>query len=268
MRSRGSSSAPVAAAARAAGIDVRAVLSNDIVGDLTGPQRAASARRIRLFSEGLPIPFSDAALDEARRLGGLADGPSRQLARHVADVADAHALAVRPLLVARADRFLRGGDHTAFTEQGFAAVRFTEVAESYDHQHQDVRIGGGRGYGDLPEFVDAEQSRRGRAVNAAALAHLANAPSPPPGFAPVVEGPDPATTLRWQRSPEPDVVGYELLRRSSDAAPLGQARRGAGGRTEVTTQEQGSLALRGALGRDRDGYRSPPAFPRLEQSGR
>lgn len=37
--------------------------------------------------------------------------------------------------MARHDRFGRGGDHTAFNQQGFPGVRFTESNENYARQH-------------------------------------------------------------------------------------------------------------------------------------
>ena len=67
-----------------------------------------------------------------------------------------------PLVVFRRDRYLRGGDHTSFNEQGFAAVRFTEFRENYDHQHQNVRTENGIEYGDLPKFVDYRLRRQCR----------------------------------------------------------------------------------------------------------
>ena len=39
----------------------------------------------------------------------------------------------------RRDRYLRGGDHSTYNNQGFAAVRFTEYREDYNHQHQTLR---------------------------------------------------------------------------------------------------------------------------------
>ena len=47
---------------------------------------------------------------------------------------------LEPVLEFRRDRFLRGGDHTSFNQQGFAAVRFTEWREDFNHQHQNVRV--------------------------------------------------------------------------------------------------------------------------------
>ena len=79
-------------------------------------------------------------------------------------------------MVFRRDRYLRGGDHTSFNEQGFAAVRFTEYRENYNHQHQNVRTENGIEYGDLPKFVDYDYTANVARVNAATLASLASAP--------------------------------------------------------------------------------------------
>ena len=83
------------------------------------------------------------------------------------------------MLVFRHDRYLRGGDHFSFNEQGFAAVRFTEYRENYNHQHQNVRTENGIEYGDLPKFVDYEYTANVARLNAATLAELASAPAPP-----------------------------------------------------------------------------------------
>jgi len=42
-------------------------------------------------------------------------------------------------MIYRRDRYGRGGDHQPFLERGYAAVRFTEPNENYQHQHQNVR---------------------------------------------------------------------------------------------------------------------------------
>src|SRR4029450_6230504 len=79
----------------------------------------------------------------------------------------------------RRDRFLRGGDHFPFLDEGYAALRFTEPVEDWRHQHQDVRIVDGVQYGDLPEFVDYDYVADVARVNAAALAAFALGPSAP-----------------------------------------------------------------------------------------
>ena len=54
----------------------------------------------------------------------------------------------------RRDRYLRSGDQVSFLQRGWAAVRFTEPNENFDHEHQDVRVENGTQFGDLPQFVD------------------------------------------------------------------------------------------------------------------
>ena len=76
-------------------------------------------------------------------------------------------------------RYLRGGDHSSFNQQGFAAVRFTEFREDFHHQHQNVRKENGVEYGDLTKFVDFDYVGRVARLNAATLALLASAPAPP-----------------------------------------------------------------------------------------
>ena len=84
-----------------------------------------------------------------------------------------------PLLVFRRDRYLRGGDQSSFNQQGFAAVRFTEYRENYNHQHQNVRTENGIEYGDLPKFVDYDYVANVARLNAATLASLARPPLRP-----------------------------------------------------------------------------------------
>ncbi|WAS90456.1 M20/M25/M40 family metallo-hydrolase [Nannocystis punicea] len=251
-----------AEAARAAGLEIAGALSNDIVGDPSDPRGGSHRAEIRLFSEGVPATADPAAWQLARQTGGFADAPSRQLARLIADVAALHELPVRPRLVFRPDRFLRGGDHTAFNEQGFAAVRFTEVAEDYDRQHQDVREEAGRAYGDLPAHVDAAYLADVARLNAAALAHLANAPSPPGDPKLMAAELTGDTTLRWTASPEPDVAGYEVLRRAT-SAPAWEHAVDVGPVTEATLPFSKDDWLFAVRAYDRDGYRSPAAFPRV-----
>jgi Zn-dependent M28 family amino/carboxypeptidase len=250
-----------AAAARKSGIDIRGVLSNDIVGDPTAPSGAVHRDRIRLFSEGLPDEATAEQLAELRRLAGESDSPSRQLARHVAEVAAWHDLAVQPQLIFRQDRFLRGGDHRAFNASGYPAVRFTVVEEHYNRQHQDVRSEGGVEYGDLPAHVDARYLAEVARVNAAALMHLASAPSAPADARIITAELTNDTAIRWSASPEPDVAGYEVLWRET-TSPVWQEARDVGAVTEATlpmSKDNWFFAVRAY---DRDGYRSPASFPR------
>ena len=101
-------------------------------------------------------------------------------------------------LVFRLDRFLRGGDHYSFNQQGFAAVRFTEYREDFNHQHQNVRNENGIEYGDLPKFVDFDYVAHVARLNAATLASLASAPRPPATSVADQELEN-DTTLTWER---------------------------------------------------------------------
>src|SRR5437588_12869931 len=120
-----------AAMAKQQGWNVEAVLNNDIVGGDRSPQQDTSA--VRIFSEGVPVAAGDAELRMIRSLGGESDSSSRQVARYIANVAQAYDPGIKPLLVLRLDRYLRGGDHYSFNQQGYAAVRFTEYREDYNH---------------------------------------------------------------------------------------------------------------------------------------
>lgn len=153
---------------REAGADVAAVLSNDIVGASIGPDGVRRDSYVRVFSH-------------CER--GL-DSPARNLARHVATVANLYlkeAFSVK--LILRRDRYGRGGDHTSFEPLGAPAVRFTEPRENYHHQHENVRTEGGIEFGDKIEFVDFKYLANVTRVNAAAAAELALAPPPPAAVA-------------------------------------------------------------------------------------
>src|SRR5215471_17942350 len=109
--------------AKQQGWNIEAVLNNDIVGGDRSPGQDASV--VRIFSEGLPAAANDTEVRRIRMLGGESDSSSRELARYIADVAETYKPGIDPMMVFRLDRFLRGGDHYSFNQQGFAAVRFT-----------------------------------------------------------------------------------------------------------------------------------------------
>ncbi len=255
-----------AAKATESGKDVRAVLSCDIVGDPSGPNGQSARDRVRVFSEGIPTAVlaeegrAMSAVRMLRSLSAESDSTSRQLARYVSEIADIHDLPVKPMLIFRPDRFLRGGDHTAFNEAGFPAVRMTEVYENYDHQHQDVRTEDGKQFGDLPEFVDPGYIADVAKLNATAIVHLANAPSTPANARIIVAELTNNTTLRWEASPESDVAGYEIVWRETtsfdwqDAIDVGNT-------TEGTLELSKDNWFFGVRAYDKAGYRSPVAFP-------
>src|SRR5205823_2198803 len=95
--------------------------------------------RVRVFSEGLPSFEAEKNLANIRSLGLENDGKSRQLARYVKETGERYVDNLEVVMVYRNDRFLRGGDHTPFVQNGYSAVRITEMNENYNHQHQNLR---------------------------------------------------------------------------------------------------------------------------------
>ncbi len=247
--------------------DIRGVLSNDIVGDPWGPngdRSQATPTLIRVFSEPFFRNPSAAELANIRLTGAENDSASRGLARYVAEVAEKEHTVVRPMIIYRQDRFMRGGDHSAFNDAGFAAVRFTEVHEDYRHQHQTPRVEKGADgedvqFGDLPWSVDFEYLAGVTRLNGAVLVNLANAPSAPGRVRIVTAKLDITTTLRWDTSPEPDVAGYELVWRDTTSAAWEHVR-DVGIVGEITVPESKDNFFFGVRAYDRDGYRSPVTF--------
>ncbi|MHC4922887.1 MAG: M28 family metallopeptidase [Planctomycetota bacterium] len=245
-------------AARKAGVDVRAVLSNDIVGDPSGLPEGAPWR-IRVFSEGIPRRADEKDVQRLRALSGESDSGSRQIARYVAEVAELHRTRLRPQLIFRPDRFLRGGDHLPWNELGVPAVRFTDVVEQYHRQHQDLREEEGVEYGDTPEHVNERYMAEVARLNGAVLGHLANAPSEPGDVRVVAARLTRDTTLRWTKSPEPDTAGYEVVWRETTGATWQHAK-DVGDVTEATIDLCKDDWFFGVRAYDRDGYRSPVVF--------
>jgi hypothetical protein len=102
-------------------------------------------------------------------------------------------------VIQRRDRYLRGGDHMPFLERGYAALRFTEPAEDFSHQHQNLRTENGKVYGDLPEYNDYNYIAQVARVNAAALARMTAASCGRPTRSPT----SPVTALCGATRPPP-----------------------------------------------------------------
>jgi hypothetical protein len=200
------------------GMNVEAMITNDIVGNAHDENGHRDASTVRLFAEGVPAG-KEVTEEWQRRLetGGENDSPARELARTIRDAAQRYVPEMTVKVVYRRDRYLRGGDHIPFLAQGYTAVRFTEAHEDFRHQHQDVRMVGGIQYGDLPQFVDFEYLAGVARVNAAALASLARAPSPPSGVRIETLRLENRTTLSWQANLEADLSGYEIVWRETTA---------------------------------------------------
>ena len=178
--------------AAADGIRIDAVLNNDMIGNAAGGNGALDGESVRVFSEGPE------------------DSPSRQVARYVARVAPRYVPSHRIVLIARHDRFGRGGDHTAFNQHGFAGVRITEANEHYGRQHTPD---------DTLDGVSRPYLLKNARVNAAVLAALALAPPAPAvaddrGQPMLGRGPSGYdASLRWAASP--GAVGYRVYWREA-----------------------------------------------------
>ncbi len=188
--------------AKEKGWQLEGVLNNDIVGgDTTPGDTLQSKSRVRVFSQGLLPSAPIEQLRAALNIGAENETPSRQLAREILDVDRTYfGGALTPfqaVIELRLDRFLRGGDHRSFSNEGFPAVRFTEWRENYDHQHQHVRTENGKEYGDLLKFDDFNYIAQVARLNMATLATLAMSPGVPQTVKVVTTNLDNDTILQW-----------------------------------------------------------------------
>jgi hypothetical protein len=140
--------------------------------------------------------------------------------RYAKQVAERFVPSMQVQLVFRQDRFLRGGDHTPFLNQGFGAVRLTTASENYKNQHSTS---------DTFAETSVPYTTRVVRMNAAVLANLALAPVPPVLNWTYASGPNkgghtPLLTrgtsgydavLHWLPNTEPDIAGYAVLLRST-----------------------------------------------------
>jgi hypothetical protein len=248
--------------AKQQGWKIEAVLNNDIVGGNLGADQDAGV--VRIFSEGLPAAASEAEIRQIRALGGESDSLSRELARYIADVGRSFDAGVKPLLIFRLDRFLRGGDHYSFNQQGFAAVRFSEFREDYNHQHQNVRKDDANGieYGDLPKFIDFDYVAHVARLNAATLASLASAPAPPANVKMLTKNLDNDTTLTWE--PSAGAAAYEVVWRSTNAADWEYVQTVSSG-ARATLKVSKDNVIFGVRAVDAAGHRSLPVVPEPER---
>jgi Peptidase family M28 len=221
-------SSHLAKLASSQGWQLEAVLNNDIVGGNTTPGDTLQLKdRVRVFSEGVPLAATPEQARRIRALGEENDSPSRELARAVADTAHAYFPADSgspffAFLVARPDRYLRGGDHISFNREGYAAVRFTEWREDFNHQHQNIVLPPAGStdpiLGDLIQFVDFNYVANVARLNAAALATLASSPGEPVKVAILAKRLDNESTLQWEAPAGAGVnIHYELLWRETTA---------------------------------------------------
>jgi hypothetical protein len=248
--------------AKKAGMNIEGMLDNDIVGNSHGGNGVHDPHTLRVFSEGVPSSETEQEATTRRSVGGENDSPSRQLARFIKETGDLYLKDFHVQLIYRRDRYGRGGDHIPFLERGYAAVRFTEPNEDFNHQHQNVRVENGVQYGDLPEFVDFEYVANVARVNCAALAALALAPARPKGVAINTRRLSVDTDLQWDANKESDLAGYEIVWRDT-TSPVWTNSQMVGNVTTYTAKGMSKdNYFFGVRAVDRDGNRSPVSYPR------
>lgn len=204
----------LAAYARKQGWQVEAVLNNDIIGNSRGLNGVVDDQTVRVFSEGVRATETPAMANARKVNGGEVDSPSRNLARYMAAIAEDHMPDFRVRMIYRRDRYGRGGDQTPFQDAGFPALRVTEGAENWNHQHQNVRTENGVFYGDTIEYVDFSYLARVTRLNVMSLASLASAPPPPVEI--TVDGAlSDNTKVKWTASP--GAASYRIWWRDTTA---------------------------------------------------
>ena len=220
--------------AKAEGWQLEGVLNNDIVGgDTTPGETLQNKSLVRVFSQGILPSAPIEKIQQMLTLGMDSDTPSRQLAREVLAVDRTYFPALRaantvakpgqlkplePVMELRLDRFLRGGDHSSFSNEDFPAVRFTEWRENFNHQHQHVRTENGIEYGDLLKFDDFQYIAQVARLNMATLATLASSPGTPDNVHVVTSNLDDNTTLKWDPpSAAEGTIHYQIVWRETAA---------------------------------------------------
>jgi hypothetical protein len=268
--------------AQAEGLNVEAMITNDIVGSPRGDAGQYDPKRLRLFADSLdplvrlltaananrpasPADQKAVAAMQAELLpllqaGGGEDLPTQQLGRHLKAAAEAAMPGFTVQLIQRRDRYLRGGDHIPFLERGYAAVRFSEPFENFAHQHQNPRTENGVVYGDLPEFVDFGYVADVARANLAGLATLAWAPAPPKGVRLDAGGLTNDSTLEWTASTDPEVAGYRVVWRDTDSAAWQQSS-DVGMATRVTLPVSKDNVVFGVQAVSKKGFASLASFP-------
>ncbi len=242
---------------------IKAVLNNDMIGNVEGINGVIDNTSARIFAEGTRMNETEQQARQRRFMGGEVDSPSRNLARYIDWLADRYIPNLDTKVIYRLDRFARGGHHRPFNDLGFPAVRIMETNEHYDRQHQDIRVEDGVHYGDTIDGVDFDYAAKLTALNAVSLASMAWAPSPPAAV--TIAGAVTAnTTLKWAPAGAAEqalIRGYRVYWRDTDA-PNWQYSRFVGNVTEYTLA---NIVIDnyffGVASVSQDGFESPVVFP-------
>lgn len=193
----------LAASLAADGVRLDGMVTNDIVGNITGCADPACP-------PGEPVIVDSLSVRHFSR--GPSSSAHRQLTRAMALAAMRYVPELSVTLVPSEDRPMRGGDHLPFSDLGVASARFTEANEDGDgtgengHQHNGD---------DTLDRVNVPYLARITRLNLAGFANLAMAPESPdaPAVVPLGEG---RLEVSWPAvTTAPDLAGYRVaLRRA------------------------------------------------------
>lgn len=242
---------------------IKAVLNNDMIGNIEGVNGVINNTTARIFAEGTRFNETDKEAKTRRYTGGEVDSPSRNLARYIDLMADRYIPNLDTMVIYRLDRFGRGGHHKPFNDLGFPGVRIMETNENYNRQHQDLRTENGIIYGDTIEGVNFAYAAKLTALNAVSLAGMSWAPNPPAKV--TIKGAvQPNTTLSWKaedKKKNPQLAGYKIYWRLTDA-PQWQFSRYV---DDVTTFTLENVVIDnyffGVASVSKDGFESPVVYP-------
>ncbi len=198
---------------------IKAVLNNDMIGNIEGVDGVIDNSTARVFSEGVRVVETPEEARIRRFTGGEVDSASRNLARYIDQLADKFVPNLDVMMVYRLDRFSRGGHHRPFNEAGMPGVRIMETHENYTRQHQDLRTENGIAYGDVLSGVNFDYARKLTSLNVVALAAMASAP-PFPAEVEIEGAVQPSTTLKWRKPSgraARNLAGYRIHWRLTDA---------------------------------------------------
>lgn len=198
--------------------NVVGMITNDIVGNTYGMETGLKDNNsVRIFSEGVSVVETPAEAAARTSTGSENDGRARQFARYIKEVGERYVDQLDVKLIYRRDRYLRGGDHTPFSQAGFPGVRITEMNENFERQHQTVRKENGIDYGDLPDFVDYAYTQKVARMNLASLANLALSPREPENVGVITSQLTNKTVLKWEKPKGETPAGYYVVMRETSS---------------------------------------------------
>jgi hypothetical protein len=198
---------------------IKAVLNNDMIGNIEGVNGVINNTTARIFAEGTRVTETADEARIRRFTGGEVDSPSRNLARYIDKIADQYIENLDTMVIYRLDRFGRGGHHRPFNDLGYPGIRIMETNENYTRQHQDLRTEGDIVYGDTLEGVNFDYAAKLTGLNAVSLAAMAWAPNPPANVK-IAGAVQPSTSLKWDAldaKQNPQLKGYKIYWRHTDA---------------------------------------------------